>query len=145
MVRICLLQTLPLCPRMVAISTTAALLGLRCVFRKVSITRQNTLYQERKDVGESSRGKSTLFIAYHILGFPGDSDGKESACNVGDSGLILWLGRSPGEGNGNPLQYSCLEKPTGQRCLVGYSPWGHKEWATNTAVRKKPQGLGMAG
>ena len=43
------------------------------------------------------------------MGFPGGSDGKESACNVGDPGLIPWLGRSPGEGNGYPLQYSCLE------------------------------------
>ena len=41
--------------------------------------------------------------------FPGGSDGKESACNVGDPGLIPELGRSPGEENGNPLQYSCLE------------------------------------
>ena len=39
----------------------------------------------------------------------GGSDGKESACNVGDLGLIPGLGRSPGEGNGNPPQYSCLE------------------------------------
>ena len=45
---------------------------------------------------------------------------KESACNAGDSGLILGLGRSPGEGNGNPLQSSCLKNPTD-------SPWGHKE------------------
>ena len=44
------------------------------------------------------------------LGFPDDSDGKESDCNVGDQGLILGSGRSPGEGNGNSLQYSCLEK-----------------------------------
>ena len=41
--------------------------------------------------------------------FPGGSDGKESACNAGDPGLILGSGRSPGEGNGYPLQYSCLE------------------------------------
>ena len=41
--------------------------------------------------------------------FPGGSDGKVSACNAGDSGSIPGLGRSPGEGNGNPLQYSCLE------------------------------------
>ena len=41
--------------------------------------------------------------------FPGGSDGKESACNAGDPSLIPGLGRSPGEGNGNPLQYSCLE------------------------------------
>ena len=39
------------------------------------------------------------------------SDGKESACSVGDLDLILGLGRSPGEGNGKPLQYSCLENP----------------------------------
>ena len=39
----------------------------------------------------------------------GGSDGKESACNVGDPGSTPGLGRSPGEGNGNPLQYSCLE------------------------------------
>ena len=43
------------------------------------------------------------------MGFPGSSDGKESACNAGDPGSIPWLGRFPGEGNGNPLQYSCLE------------------------------------
>ena len=42
-------------------------------------------------------------------GFPGGSDGKASACSVGDLGSIPGLGRSPGEGNGNPLQYSCLE------------------------------------
>ena len=44
--------------------------------------------------------------------FPGGSDGKESAHNVGDSSLIPGSGRSPGEGYGNPLQYSCLENPT---------------------------------
>ena len=44
-----------------------------------------------------------------LLGFPGGSDGKESACSVGDLGSIPGLGSSPGEGNGNTLQYSCLE------------------------------------
>ena len=43
------------------------------------------------------------------MGFPAGSDGKESACNAGDPGLIPGLGRFPGEGNGNPLQYSFLE------------------------------------
>ena len=62
-----------------------------------------------------------------FMGFPGGSDGKESAFNVGDLGLILGLGRSPGGGHGNPLQYSCLENPHGQRSLEGYSPWGPKE------------------
>ena len=45
------------------------------------------------------------------LGFPGGSEGKVSAGNVGDLGSIPVSGRSPGEGNGNPLQYSCLENP----------------------------------
>ena len=44
-----------------------------------------------------------------FYGFPGGSDGKESACSVGDLGLIPGLGRSPGGGHGNPLQYSGLE------------------------------------
>ena len=45
------------------------------------------------------------------MGFPGGSDGKEFACNAGNLGLIPGLGRSPGGGHGNPLQYSCLENP----------------------------------
>ena len=49
---------------------------------------------------------------------------KASACSAGDLGSIPGLGRSPGEGNGTPLQYSCLEKFHGLRSLVGYSPWG---------------------
>ena len=44
------------------------------------------------------------------MGFPGGSDGEESACNTGDLGPIPRLGRSPGRGNDNPLQYSCLKK-----------------------------------
>ena len=44
-----------------------------------------------------------------VMGLPGSSDGKESACNVGNPRSIPGLGRPPGEGNGNPLQYSCLE------------------------------------
>ena len=44
-------------------------------------------------------------------GFPGGSEDKASACNAGDPGSMPGLGRSPGEGNGNPLQYSCLENP----------------------------------
>ena len=55
-------------------------------------------------------------------GFPGGSDSKASACDVGDPGSIPGLGRSPGEGNGN----SILESHE-HRSLVGYSPWGCKE------------------
>ena len=57
------------------------------------------------------------------VGFPGASDGKESACIAGDLGLIPGLGRSPGEGNGNPLHYSGLENSM-------YSLWGRKELDT---------------
>ena len=57
-----------------------------------------------------------------FLGFPGGSDGKESACNAGNLGSMPGLGRSPGGGHGNPLQYSCLENPHGF-----YSPWLHRE------------------
>ena len=45
------------------------------------------------------------------IDFPGGSDGEESACNAGDPGSIPGLGRAPGEGDGYPLQYSCLENP----------------------------------
>ena len=48
-------------------------------------------------------------MALSVPGFPGGSDSKEAACNAGDKDLIPDLGRSPGEGNGYPLQYSCLE------------------------------------
>ena len=64
---------------------------------------------------------------FYFLGFPGGSQGKASACNVGHLGSIPGLGRSPGEGNGNRLQYSYLENPHGQRSLAGYSPGDHKE------------------
>ena len=59
--------------------------------------------------------------------FPGGSNDNESACNSGDLSSIPGLGRFRGGGHGNPLQYSCLENPHGQRSLVGYSPWGRKE------------------
>ena len=49
------------------------------------------------------------------MGFPGDSDGKESACNAGDPGSVPGLGGSPGEGSDNPLQYPCLEDSVDRR------------------------------
>ena len=55
--------------------------------------------------------KSQNHLPMCTMGFPGASDGKASACNVGDPGSIPGLGRYPGEVNGNPLQYSCLENP----------------------------------
>ena len=82
------------------------------------------------------------FLIFYLLKVLSPSDSKESACNTADAGSMPGLGRSPGEGNGHPLQYSCLENPRGQRSLEGCSPWGHKEsnmteWLTYT------HGLGL--
>ena len=67
-----------------------------------------------------------LTTSINSIGFPGSSDSKASAYNVGDLGSIPGSGRSPGEGNGNPLQYSCLENPMDQ------GAW----WATVHGVTK---------
>ena len=58
-------------------------------------------------------------------GFPGGSVANNPPASAGS---VPESGRPPREGNTNPLQYSCLENPHGQRSLVGYSPWGHKSW-----------------
>ena len=68
-----------------------------------------------------------------VEGFPGSSAGKESVCNVADLGSIPGLGRSPGGGHGNTLQYPCLENPDRQRSLAACSSWGlrvRQDWAT---------------
>ena len=67
-----------------------------------------------------------------LLGFPGCSDSKESACNEGDLGSILEFGRSPRGGHDNLLQYSCLENHRG---LASCSPWGCKELGTTEQLR----------
>ena len=67
------------------------------------------------------------YNTHRYMGFLGGSDGKEPTCNAGEPSSILGLGRPLGEGNGNPLQCSCLENLHGQRNLAGYGPWGHKE------------------
>ena len=67
-----------------------------------------------------------LILVKLLSGFPGGSEGTASACSAGDLGLIPGLGRSPGEGNGTPLQYSCLENPKNR------GAW----WATVHGVAK---------
>ena len=62
-----------------------------------------------------------------LLGFPHASDGKESACNAGDPGSIPELGRYPGEQNGYPLQYSCLENPVDRGAWQAAVLGGNKE------------------
>ena len=85
------------------------------------------------------RGDNLIFVRKE-QGFPGGSDGKESACNVGDLGSIPGLGRSPGRGHGNPLRYFCLENPHGQRSLRGYCPWARKELDTIEQLSTAPPG-----
>ena len=83
--------------------------------------------------GIFSLGVEFLFILtvfqfhYAISGLPWWLSGEESACNPGDPGSILGSGRSPGEGNGNPLQYSCLENPMDRGAWWGCSLWGCKD------------------
>ena len=69
------------------------------------------VYQTPTCVRPCYRHKGLRGQLQDFWGFPGSSDGKVSACNAGDLGSIPGLGRSPGEGHGNPLQYSCLENP----------------------------------
>ena len=75
-----------------------------------------------------------MLVFKHNIGLAGGSMGKESACNAGDTGdvgSIPGLGRSPGEGHGNPFQYSCLENP------MDRGTW----WATVYRVAKSQTGL----
>ena len=67
---------------------------------------------------QNTTGMDLCFCCFFLsCGFPGGSDGKASACNAGDLGSIPALGRSPGEGNGNLVQYSCLENSMDRRAL----------------------------
>ena len=77
-----------------------------------------------------------IYSLYAPLIFPGG--GKASAYNAGDLGSNPGLGKSPGEGNGNPLQYSCLENPMDGGTWLGYSPWGRKESDTTERLHSWP-------
>ena len=118
---------------------------LRCTWRILETASQSSLdpFQPPESyfiLNSALRVASTsLYLVrehdsacWSTLAFPGGSDSKASAYNE-DPGSIPGLGRSPGEGNGNPLQYSSLEKSHGQRSLVGYSPSQRvrRDWATS--------------
>ena len=77
---------------------------------------------------------SQFIILFLFKGFPGGSDGNEPACNAQDLGLIPGLGRSPGEGNGHPLQYSWTEEPGGLQSMG--SQRVRYDWMTNTKEQK---------
>ena len=75
-------------------------------------------------------GHISVFLSLTLLkDFPGGSDSKESACNAGDPDSVPGLVRSPGEGNGNPLQYSCLETPMDREAWWATVRWVPKSWA----------------
>ena len=75
--------------------------------------------------------------ALYLFGLPWWPSGKESSCQLGDSGLIPGLGRSRREGNGNPLQYSCLGNPMVRRAWRGCGPWGHKRVGHDLATKQQ--------
>ena len=71
------------------------------------------------------------------MGSPGRSVVRNLPASGGDASLIPGLGRSPGEGNGNPLQCSCLGNSHGQRSLAGYRSWGHKRVGHDLAIKQQ--------
>ena len=82
-----------------------------------------------------------LICSVNSVGFPDALVVKNPLANAGDMGLIPGSGRSPGGGNGNPLQYFCLENPHGWRSLLGYGPWGHKRVGHNIVNKKTQQSI----
>ena len=83
-------------------------------------------------IDECNHGKKTCNLGTPLNkdSFPGGSEGKASACNAGDLGSIPGLRRYPGEGNGNPLQYSCLQNPMDGEAWCRLQSVGHKELDT---------------
>jgi len=88
---------------------------------KASILQRTAFFIVQLSHPYMTTGKTIALTRWTFVSFPNGSDGKEPACQRRRSRFNPWR-RSPWEGNGNPLQYSCLE----QRSLVSYSPWGHK-------------------
>ena len=87
----------------------------------------------------SNQNTNLCICIYIYMGFSGGSDDKETACNAGDPGLISRSGRSPGEGHGNPLQYSCLKNPMdrGAWCAIVHGVTKSQTWLSNWDMRHK--------
>ena len=113
-----------------------ALMAVPLCFVLLGKEPEEGLVERQKDklLSRSKKGKLRSNIPKGLLGTI--SVGKESTCNVGNLGLILGLGRSPGGGHGNSLQYSCLGILHGLRSLAGYSPRSHKESDITGAMLK---------
>ena len=87
-----------------------------CASSGLAFRMMHSAYKLNKQ-GDNIQPFANFKPVYCSMGFPGGSDGKASACIVGDPSSIPGLGRSPGEGNGNPLQYTCLENPMDRGAL----------------------------
>ena len=96
------------------LSSTSGLLDIQAGFRKGRGTRDQ-IANIHLIIEKAREFQKSIYFSF-IEGFPGGSDGKVSACNVVDLGSIPGSGRSPGEGNGNPLQYSCWNTSWNQDC-----------------------------
>ena len=98
---------------------------------KMSITLASFSYLNFRYLTEAqvlgSLSSSNLQFSHNWRGLPWWLSGKNSTCHTGDVESVPGSGRSRREGHGNPLRCSCLENPHGQRSLMAYSPWGHKE------------------
>ena len=96
----------------------------------------NWILGQKKSLNEKSGEIQISYVLWLVVLYQGqffslgDSVGKNMPANAGDAGLIPGSGRSPGEANGNPLQYSCLENPMDRGAWQGYSPRGCKELDT---------------
>ena len=97
----------------------------QCMWDLSSMTRDQT-HAPCSEVQSTNHG-SFYFKSRHHLDFPDGLAVRTPPADEGDMSSIPRLGRSPREGNSNPLQYFCLGKSPGQRCLVGYSPWSRKK------------------
>ena len=97
--------------------------SLFCFLWKSPSLKPFSLYPSQKAAGTLVHLSSAL----GRRGFPGGSGSKESACNAGDLGSVPGLGRSPGEGNGNPPQYSCLKNSMDRGAWQATVQWGYTE------------------
>ena len=116
-------------------------------YRSVLRVLNTIIYSSRYQLSWSEFIFFSLLLCKVVLGFPGGSNGEESACNAWDSGSIPGSGRSPGEGNGNPLQYSESSIPwtkePGGLHFMGLQRVEH-DWATNTPEAPSPFPLFVA-
>ena len=101
--------------------------------------KQSLLYvnQELREIQDADNNRATPSCKWY-LGLSWCLSGKESTCRSGDLDSVPELGRSLGEGNDNPVQYSCLGNPM-DRGVVGYRRWGHEKARQDLAIKQQPQ------